>query len=61
MLQVEYHPQGFVENVGEALGMMSQRVQGDLERFKEIIEKPGRPAAEPPSEGFSICLGLCPF
>ncbi len=42
MLQLEYDPQGFVENVGDALGVVSSRVQGDLERFKEFIEKRGR-------------------
>ncbi len=39
MLQLEYDPQGFAENVGDALGVVSSRVQGDLERFKELIEK----------------------
>ena len=39
MLQVEYDPQGVAEHVGNALGMVSLRVQGDLERFKEFIEK----------------------
>ena len=43
MLQVEYDPQGFTEDVGEALGVVSQRVQGDLERFKAFIEKRWRP------------------
>jgi uncharacterized membrane protein len=42
MLQLEYAPQGLVENVGDALGVVSLRVQGDLERFKEFIEKRGR-------------------
>ena len=42
MLQVEYDPTGFVETVGDAVGVISQRVQGDLERFKEFIEKRGR-------------------
>ena len=46
MLQVEYDPQGVAENVGDAVGVVSSRVQGDLERFKELIEKrwhpPGR-------------------
>jgi uncharacterized membrane protein len=45
-LQVEYHPQGAVEPVGDALGVVSSRVQGDLERFKGLVEKrwvrPGR-------------------
>jgi uncharacterized membrane protein len=45
-LQVEYNPQGAVELVGDALGVVSLRVQGDLERFKGLVEKrwvrPGR-------------------
>lgn len=39
MLQLEYDPQGVVEHVGEALEVVSSRVQGDLERFKAYIEK----------------------
>ena len=42
MLQLEYDPQGVVENVGDALGAVSLRVQGDLQRFKEFIEQRGR-------------------
>jgi len=41
MLQMRYDPQGFVETAGDALGVVSLRVQGDLERFKEFIEKRG--------------------
>ena len=41
ILQMEYDPQGFVENAGDALGVVSSRVQGDLERFKEFIEQRG--------------------
>jgi HSP20 family molecular chaperone IbpA len=41
-LTMEYDPEGFVENVGDALGVMSRRVQGDLERFKDFIESRGR-------------------
>ena len=41
-VQVEYDPQGFVENVGDAVGIVSQRVEGDLNRFKEYIERRGR-------------------
>ena len=44
--QVEYNPQGAVEPVGDAFGVVSLRVQGDLERFKGLVEKgwvrPGR-------------------
>ena len=35
------NPQGFVENVGDALGFVSRRVEGDLERFKTFIESRG--------------------
>jgi len=38
MLQLEYDPEGAVENVGDAVGAVSRRVAGDLERFKEFIE-----------------------
>ncbi len=41
MLQVDYDPEGVVENVGDALGAVSLRVKGDLERFKEFIEALG--------------------
>lgn len=42
MLQLEYEPQGVVENVGSALGFVTRRVEGDLERFKEFIEARGQ-------------------
>jgi len=38
-LRLEYEPQGFFENIGSALGFVDSRVKGDLERFKEFIEK----------------------
>jgi uncharacterized membrane protein len=41
MLQLEYDPEGLVENVGDALGVVSRRVEGDLKRFKEFIESRG--------------------
>jgi uncharacterized membrane protein len=41
MLQLDVDPEGFVENVGDALGFLDRRVQGDLERFKEFIESRG--------------------
>lgn len=41
MLQMEYDPKGIVENVGDAVGVVSQRVLGDLERFKRYIENRG--------------------
>ena len=42
-LQVECDPQGVADHEGEALEVVSQRVQGDLERFKALVEKRWRP------------------
>jgi uncharacterized membrane protein len=42
MLQMEYDPEGFVELAGDAVGVVSQRILGDLERFKKYIEGRGR-------------------
>jgi uncharacterized membrane protein len=41
MLQLEYDPEGIIENVGDAIGIVSSRVRGDLKRFKEFIEARG--------------------
>lgn len=41
MLQMEVEPEGAVETVGDALGVLKRRVKGDLERFKELIESRG--------------------
>ena len=38
MLQMDYDPEGIVENVGDKLGVGGRRVEGDLERFKKFIE-----------------------
>jgi uncharacterized membrane protein len=40
-LALEYEPQGFTEKVGDALGFVSRRVEGDLTRFKKFIEERG--------------------
>jgi len=37
-LHVEYEPEGFVENVGTALGLVNGRMRGDLKRFKDLAE-----------------------
>ena len=42
MLQMEYDPETFIEKAGDAVGIISQRVTGDLERFKDFIESRGR-------------------
>jgi uncharacterized membrane protein len=41
LLQMEYAPSGVVENAGDMLGVVSMRVQGDLDRFKKFIESRG--------------------
>jgi uncharacterized membrane protein len=38
MLQVDYEPEGVLENIGDMLGIVSTRVRGDLQRFKVFIE-----------------------
>jgi uncharacterized membrane protein len=40
-LQMDYDPEGFSENVGDKLGFVTRRVEGDLERFKDFIERRG--------------------
>jgi uncharacterized membrane protein len=41
MVQLDWEPDGVTERIGSALGMDSRRVQGDLQRFKELIESRG--------------------
>ena len=41
MVQMDYSPEGFVEQVGDKLGFVERRVKGDLERFKRFIESRG--------------------
>jgi len=38
MLQLETHPDGLVEKVGDVLGVVKHRAKADLRRFKEFIE-----------------------
>lgn len=42
MLQLDYDPEGFAENVGDKLGVVKRQITGDLKRFKEYIEDRGR-------------------
>src|SRR4029079_16007589 len=42
MLQLEFDPEGFVEKAGDALGFVSRRAKGDLERFRDFIDARGR-------------------
>lgn len=40
-LMIDYQPLGVVEKVGDALGIVSGRVEGDLQRFKKFLEERG--------------------
>ena len=41
-LRLVYTPEGPTETIGDALGFVSRRVEGDLGRFKKFIESRGR-------------------
>ena len=41
-MMLDYEPDGVVEQLGDALGVVRRRVQGDMVRFKEFIEERGR-------------------
>lgn len=41
-LQMEYVPSGAAEKIGDAMGLVTRRVEGDLKRFKDFIESRGR-------------------
>jgi len=41
-LRLDYEPQGSTQHIGNVLGVVGARVQGDLTRFKDFIEQRGR-------------------
>ena len=41
-MMLDYEPENQVEKVADALGVVQQRVRGDMQRFKEFIEDRGR-------------------
>ena len=41
MLQLEFDPDGFVEQVGDKMGIVKSQTKADLDRFKEFIETRG--------------------
>jgi polyketide cyclase/dehydrase/lipid transport protein len=40
-LELEYEPEGVVEQVGDKLGIVERQVRSDLERFKALVESQG--------------------
>ncbi|MBA3437277.1 MAG: SRPBCC family protein [Actinomycetota bacterium] len=54
MVQMDWTPEGIKEKVGASFNFDERRVEGDLERFKELIESQGAPGGwrgEVPREG----------
>lgn len=41
-LMLDYDPEGALEEIGDKLGFLKRRVEGDMERFKEFLEARGR-------------------
>ena len=40
-VEIEYHTEGAAEKVADAMGIIEDRVEGDLKRFKKFIEARG--------------------
>jgi uncharacterized membrane protein len=40
-LELDVEPEGMVESAGDALGFVERQAEGDLQRFKEFIERRG--------------------
>jgi uncharacterized membrane protein len=41
MVQIDWEPEGMVEQLGATVGADERRVQSDLERFKDLVESRG--------------------
>ena len=41
VVEMDWQPEGMRESAGAALGLDERRVEGDLERFREMIERRG--------------------
>jgi len=40
-VRIEYEPEGVAQNMASAFGLISSRIKGDLERFRQFIESRG--------------------
>jgi uncharacterized membrane protein len=49
-LQMDTAPEGLVENLGDKLGLVKHRAQGDMKRFKDYIESRGLEAGGDPQD-----------
>ena len=43
-LRMEVEPDGALDTIGDALGVVQRRTRGDLERFRDYLEQRGRPS-----------------
>lgn len=50
MLQLAYEPEGLGEKVADALGLVTRRIERDLESFKQFVEREGARVAGRRSE-----------
>jgi uncharacterized membrane protein len=41
-VRMQYEPEGLTQEIGDKLGILSRRVEKDLQRFKEFIESRGQ-------------------
>jgi uncharacterized membrane protein/hemerythrin superfamily protein len=41
-MMLDYEPQGALEQIGDKLGLVRRRAEGDMKRFKEFLESRGR-------------------
>lgn len=41
LVQMDYDPESVTEKMGDAVGVFSSRLEGDLERFKDFLESRG--------------------
>jgi uncharacterized protein (TIGR02271 family) len=60
---IGYEPEGLLEKTGDALGIPSGRIEGDLKRFRDYVEQRGRETggwSDEIGEGESSDLGLRP-
>ncbi|WP_026455439.1 SRPBCC family protein [Saccharomonospora iraqiensis] len=44
--QMDIDPEGFLEKVADRTGVLEKRIDGDMHRFKEFIERRGRETGE---------------
>jgi uncharacterized membrane protein len=48
MVEIEYHPSGFLETIGNFFRMQRRRVRKDLKLFKNYVELKGEPTGKAP-------------